>query len=73
MKTKRERFESVASSRVQKVLDNLELLAKCSNTRNYQYNEEDVNKMFKAVRDKLKFTEHQFSQGLDKKKDKFSF
>lgn len=37
--TKRERFENVASNRVQRILDTLQLLQNCSNKNNYEYTE----------------------------------
>ena len=43
---KRQRFEKVASNRVQKILDFLNLLQNCSNRNNYEYTEEDVEHMF---------------------------
>jgi hypothetical protein len=72
-KTKRERFESVASKRVQLVLDKLDTLSKCSNTNNYEYSEADVKKMFKAIREKLKSIEAKFSHSSNKRKNTFSF
>ena len=40
---KRQRFEKVASNRVQRILDTLQLLKNCSNRNNYEYNEADVD------------------------------
>lgn len=50
---KRNRFETVASRRVQKVLDDMDSLSKCSNRATYEYDQEDVKKMMKAINDKL--------------------
>lgn len=72
-KTKRERFESVASQRVQLVLDRLDTLSKCSNTNNYEYSEADIRKMFKAIREKLKDIESMFNKTPQKKNNTFSF
>ena len=49
MNIKRQRFEKVAEKRVNKVLHYLELLSNCSNTYNYEYSKEDVEKIFKAI------------------------
>ena len=57
MKTKRQRFEEVAGRRVQFILSKLDQLGKCSNRNNYEYSEEDVRKMFGAVKEALKITE----------------
>jgi hypothetical protein len=59
---KSDRFRRVAALRVQKVLDNLDSLAKCSNRNNYEYTSEDVRKMLRAIRAKLKHLDHVFSE-----------
>ena len=66
-KSKRERFEKVAGSRVQMVLDKLDNLSKCANKRNYEYNNQDIEKMFKAINDKFKITKLKFESELESK------
>lgn len=71
---RRERFENVASRRVQKVMDFLDSLANCANRTNYEYTDEDVRKMFSALKEKLKLTESAFGNALNKtEKNKFKF
>lgn len=70
---KRERFEKVASKRVQKTLDTLDSLSKCSNTNNYNYNKEDIDKMINVLRNKMKFVENSFRQNLEKGNNTFNF
>lgn len=71
---RRERFENVAARRVQKVMDFLDSLANCSNRTNYEYTDEDVRKMFSALREKVKLTEGAFGSALNKsEKNKFKF
>ncbi len=71
---KRQRFEKVASSRVQKVIDVLELLKNCSNQNNYEYTLDDVDHMFFEISKKLKETRSLFTDGLNKSpKNHFSF
>lgn len=75
-KSKRERFEEVAGSRVQMVLDKLESLSKCANKRNYEYTQKDVNKMFRAINEEVKKTRTLFETELDsgtKEKKIFKF
>lgn len=67
---KRERFEIVAAKRVQKTLDCLETLSKCSNRNNYEYTERDVQKMFKTIKVKMKNIETLFEGSFNNKKDK---
>lgn len=43
---KRLRFEKVASKRVQKIIDTIDLLANCANKGNYDYDDKDVEQMF---------------------------
>lgn len=70
---KKERFQSVASRRVQKVLDTLDSLSKCSNKNNYEFEAEEVNKMIKAIREKVKFVELAYSSNTKLNKETFTF
>ena len=71
---RRERFENVAARRVQKVIDFLESLSNCSNRTNYEYTEDDVKKMFKAIREKVSLSESAFGKQIDKSgKNAFKF
>lgn len=70
---KRERFKTVASRRVQKVLDDLESLSKCANKSTYEYTDEEVRKMMKAVNDKVTLLKAAFSAGSKTGKQTFEF
>ncbi len=63
MKPKRDRFLKVAASRVQKALDALDSLSKCSNKANYDYTEAEVRKMERVVKEKLRSTFDKFRSG----------
>lgn len=63
---RRERFEKVASNRVQKVLDYLQLLGNCANRNNYEYTEKDVDLMFKEMNKSLKETRIFFDKEINK-------
>ncbi len=52
-KTKRERFEEVASRRVNGAITALQSLQKCSNIYNYEYSEADVNKIVNTLRKQI--------------------
>jgi len=72
--TKRERFEKVASNRVQKIIDYISLLGNCSNRNNYEYSDDDVRKMFSVIKDQLKNSEALFGTAISKsEKNKFKF
>lgn len=70
---KKERFKKVAAKRVQKVIDNLESLSKCSNRNNYDYTDEDVNKMLKAFKEQIRNLELCFSNRIKTKAKTFEF
>lgn len=57
---KRERFTRIAESRVNRILTNLDSLGKCSNTRNYEYTDEEVRKIFREIDRKVKEVKTQF-------------
>ena len=50
---KKDRFRRVASRRVDNILKGIRSLSKCSNINNYEYNEDDLNKMVKAIKEEL--------------------
>lgn len=64
---KRQRFIRIAERRVNKILNDIDSLGKCSNKRNYKYSEEDVRKIFKAVDERLKSVRVLFSSPQDNK------
>lgn len=71
---KRNRFEKVAGKRVQFIIDKLDLLGNCSNRSNYEYSEEDVKKMFSAIKTRTKQVETLFKEELEKQnKSQFRF
>lgn len=71
---KRERFEKVASNRVQRILDTLALLQNCSNRNNYEYDEKDVDRMFSEISKKYKETKAVYVNELTKtEKHGFTF
>ena len=72
--TKAERFKRVAAPRVQRVLDSMDNLAKCSNRNNYEYTGDDVSKMLRAIKNTLKSLEQRFEEKNGaSNKDRFRF
>jgi hypothetical protein len=47
--TKEERFKRVVQKRVQNVLDSVRRLSQCSNKRMYQWNDEQLKKIWMAI------------------------
>jgi len=71
---RRERFENVAARRTQKILDFMDSLSNCANRNNYEYTQEDVRKMFSAIKERLKVAEAAFDKELNRSgKDSFKF
>ena len=72
--TKRDRFERVAAYRVDRILKFLDSLANCSHKGNYDYADDDVRKMFNAIRGKVKEVETVFEKELNRNgKNTFKF
>lgn len=70
---KKDRFKRVASRRVDNILKGIRSLSKCSNINNYEYNEEDLNKMLKAIKEEIKTMETIYKKNLSNNKDTFNF
>lgn len=70
MKEKRERFVRIAENRTNKILEQIRLLGNCSNKHNYDYDEEDVRKIFGVIEQELKEVKLKFSSKSNKEKFK---
>lgn len=70
---KEDRFKRVASRRVENILKGIRSLSKCSNINNYEYNEEDLGKMVKAIKEELKTMEIQYKKNLKNNTESFNF
>ena len=66
MNLKRQRFEKVATKRVSNILHYIDLLSNCSNSYNYEYTKEDVDKIFKAINIKINNSKSLFASTLNK-------
>jgi len=71
--TRRERFERVASKRVERVIQDIRLLTNCSNTNNYEYSPPDIEKMVKAIKEEVKLLEAAFKSGARDSDTEFRF
>ena len=72
-KQKKDRFKRVASRRVDNIIKDIRSLSKCSNANNYEYNEEDLNKMLKAIKEELKTMEALYKKNLKSNTETFNF
>ena len=71
--SRRKRFKKVAANRVQRIIDSLSLLQNCSNRRNYEYDEEDVNHMFEEISKALREAKAVYANELSKGNGKSGF
>jgi len=58
--TKEDRFKRVVQKRVQNVLDSLRRLSQCSNKRMYNWNDEQLQKIWSAIDKELKGCKENF-------------
>jgi CRISPR/Cas system-associated exonuclease Cas4 (RecB family) len=59
-KSRRERFVQVAEKRTNAVLKKLQVLANCANRQSYEYTEEDVEKIFRAIEEQVAISRAKF-------------
>lgn len=65
----REKFVGLANSRVNKAIRAIHLIGNLSNRSNYDYTEEDVNKIFRALNDELAASKRRFELASKKAPD----
>ena len=70
MNEKRERFVRIAENRTNKILEQIRLLGNCSNKHNYEYDDEDVKKIFAVIEQELKQIKSKYSAQSNKEKFK---
>ncbi len=66
--TPRERFKRLASARTNEILKKLKILGNCANRRNYEYDTQDVYKIFNEIERKVSEIKMKF---LDSKEREF--
>ncbi len=54
IESRRKRFERLATARTNAVLRKLKILGNCSNRQAYEYNEDDVDRIFSTIDKYLK-------------------
>ena len=67
METRDQRFKRIAEKRTGRILEDIRILANCSNKSTYSYTEEDVNKIFRAIEEELKHAKTKFKVTRAKK------
>ena len=65
----RDKFIELTEKRVTKTLDSIRLIGNLSDKRYYDYDEKDVNQIFRALSNELSASKNRFSDALKKNKD----
>lgn len=71
MNNKRENFKKLATHRLEKAVHYIELLGNLSNTRDYEYSEDDLKKIKRALDEAKKGMEDRFRNKFAKEKISF--
>ena len=69
--TKSDKFERIAAGRVQNALYYIDLIGNCANKTTYNYSDEQVRKIIKALKLQINILEQKFAS--QKNNQKFSF
>ena len=67
-RNKRKKFEELAEKRVNKAIDNIRLIGNLSNKNNYDFELNDISKIFSALEKELKSAKARFVQAEPAKK-----
>jgi len=59
--SKREAFRRLGTQRTNAVLERLRILGHCTNPQLYEYSEEDVRKIFRAIESELRTVKAKFT------------
>ena len=70
--TKAEKFIRIATPRVNSVIDKLDILSNCAGSA-YEYNEEQIESMFDAIRNAVDACYAQFQPKQKAEKERFTF
>ena len=60
LETKDQRFKRLAKKRGERLINDIRVLGNLSNINNYQYSDEDVNKLFNAIESELRTQKARF-------------
>jgi hypothetical protein len=69
----RARFVDLANKRASKALKSIQLIGNLSNRSNYDYTDEDVAKIFRALQDEISACRKRFELALKKQGSKSQF
>ncbi len=64
--TKRTAFIRLAEKRTIAVIDRIRILAHCANSYAYEYNEDDIKRIFSSIEEEVKLAKSRFLQEIAK-------
>ena len=67
----REKFAELATKRVNKALKDIKLIGNLSNRSNYQYTDDQVKKIMKALKDAVRDCENRYAKGGHEDEEEF--
>ena len=70
---KHKKFLELAQPRTNKVLDAIRVLSNCSSRVNYEYSQEEVDRIFDAIQNELDNARAKFAPKKSKEANNFSF
>lgn len=70
--SKHDKFIRLAEARTNKIIDTLKLLGNCSNTSIYEYTQDEVEEVFKAIEQELYEAKKKFTKPELEKTSRFS-
>ena len=68
MESRSEKFKRIATRRTNEIIEKIRILGNCSNKSTYEYEKEEVVKIFKSIEQELAIAKIKFTN----KKDKFT-
>ena len=66
---KRRKFAELGTNRVNKAINDIRLIGNLSNKANYDYNDDDVRQIIKALREAINEAESRFKKSQGKSED----
>lgn len=72
MSKKREKFIELGEKRVNNAIKQIQLIGNLSNTGNYEFNESDYQKIFRAIDSEVREMKRKFTEAGTGSKGKFS-
>ena len=70
MESKRDKFVRLTENRMNNILKGIELMGNLANCNNYEYTQDDLNKIIKTLKSAVSELEHKYNTSSGRKKFK---